>query len=64
MRRNTQLVFNSLTAQLIIILIRLSIDSILYNIMNTLGIENDLKVFITLVANSLYVFCTIYPLIA
>ncbi len=56
MRQNTQLVFNSLTAQLIIVLIRLSIDSILYNIMNTLGIENDLKVFITLVANSLYVF--------
>ena len=34
MRQNTQLVFNSLTAQLIIILIRLSIDSILYNIMH------------------------------
>ncbi len=56
MRQNTQLVLKSLTAQLIIILIRLSIDSILYNIMNTLGIENDLKVFINLVANSLYVF--------
>ncbi len=37
-------VFNSLTAQLIIILIRLSIDSILYNIMHEpLGIENDLR---------------------
>ena len=43
MRQNIQLVFNSLTAQLIIILIPLSIDSILYNIMNTLGIENDLN---------------------
>ncbi len=31
--------------------------------MNTLGIENDLKVVITVVAYSLYVFSTTNPLI-
>ncbi len=56
MCQNTQLVFNSLTASTYNHTVsHLLIDSI-YNFMNMLGIEKDLKVFITLVANSLYVF--------